>query len=1196
MKDRLVQIPVLATTRQAEASDPQRSVWVRANAGSGKTHVLAQRVVRLLLEGVEPSKILCLTYTKAAAANMQSRVFEWLGEWAVMDDEALGHRLVEFGIRDKSLDRLRHARRLFARALEAPGGLKIQTIHAFCETVLRRFPLEANIAGHFETMDETLQASLMLEARRHILSQTYDEPDAEFRQAFDDIMALAGEAGLESLLSAIIAKREAIQAFIDKVAADERGPDSYQKLFAAYGFSEHDTRESIAKTAWPVPSFDKSYMASLYHAALETQGAAKAPYVLATLLPNFDHASKTHQPLERLEYLCSAIFKADGLEPRAEKGRFNAALRKLMPDLNDRYDFAVAHLHPIACNLQNFAVLEATRSALILASRLLRHYERLKRARGVLDFDDVISRTARLLHRRDVGPWIQYKLDQGIDHVLIDEAQDTSPNQWSVIVDLVNDFFSGDPERNQAKTLFVVGDEKQSIYSFQGARPEIFDEMRRKFTIDAANINQPLRDTSLSFSFRSTADILQGVDAVFAGHEAAKGLSPIGSSPDTHASLRNQQSGAIDLWPREIAEKQDDEEDWRIPVDHASAPAIKVAARIANTIAEWLKQGVRLDRHNRPIKPGDILVLVRKRDRFIHALARDLKRLDVAVAGTDRLKLTTHIGIQDLLALARFCVQPKDDLSLATVLKSPIFGWDETALFALAYGRQTTLFAALKTSELPHHQAITAQLVQWQAMARRLRPHDFFGQILSRDHIRAKLIARLGPEIEDILDEFLAYAMGQENIGLPGLDAFIEALTLSPPDIKREMDQGRDEVRIMTTHASKGLEAPIVFLVDGGGAPYNSQHEPKLLPILPKGAPWHGPGYVWKGDKSAKDAPLFTTPKEELKAAAEDEYRRLLYVAMTRAEDRLIMCGYATKEPGEKAEPTWYDYVEKGLTHCAEGHFEVIDDEIGQEIRRFQISPIQLFGKGKEGAAATASQAQRPLVISKAKRDPSLPKPLAPSGATAMIELGQEAKIMTRSPVLGDWLAQGDESQAYDNPSDALARGSALHRLMQSLPEVPPDERPKRADQYLNQALSHWPIERRNDLRDEALRVFEHPALQAIFVGQSKAEIPLMGTLTLGGAPRAISGQIDRLVITDDMITIVDFKTDRQIPRNQTEIAEAYITQLALYRALIGKIYPQHSIKALLIYTFGPQIIDLTADHMDSALAKLDSDITLSTA
>lgn len=1198
MSGRRVNVPQTAIDRQSQASSPNASVWVRANAGSGKTHVLAQRVVRLLLEGVTPSQILCLTYTKAAAANMQSRVFEWLGQWAILDDAGLSKKLAEFDIRDHSPEMLTKARRLFAHALEAPGGLKIQTIHAFCETILRRFPLEANIAGHFETMDETVQAALMLEARRYILSQIYDEPDAEFRAAFDEIMALSGEAGLERLLSAIIAKRQYIQGFIDQVASDETGPDSYQKLFTAYGFNENDTRGSIAKEAWPLTHLDASYMKSLHAAALETGGK----YPLETLFPFYDAAKTEADPIQRVDYLKKA-FLTQKLTPvsKVNGRRFKKSLIALMPDADERFEADVEHLLVVLEKLQNFRALEATRVALILASRLLRRYEQLKRARGFLDFDDVIARTARLLKRPDVGPWVQYKLDQGIDHVLIDEAQDTSPTQWQVIDDLVGEFFSGNDTKNKRRTLFVVGDEKQSIYSFQGARPDIFDAMRLKFIKQAHNIGEELRDTKLNFSFRTTADILQGVDAVFRSVEAAKGLSPLGSSPDTHSSLRDGQRGAIDLWPREIKENVEEETDWRKPVDHASAPSIKVASRIAETIAAWLKEGICLDRTGAdgaktPIQPGDILVLVRKRDNFIHALARDLKRLGVAVAGTDRLKLTAHIGIQDLLALARFCVQPQDDLSLASVLKSPLFGWDDDAdLFPLAHGRKGSLFQRLNAAETGPWRRVADQLHMWQRLAQRERPHDFFGTILSRDGVRAQLIARLGREVEDILDEFLAYAMGQENIGLPGLDAFVEALTLSPPDIKREMDQGRNEVRIMTTHASKGLEAPIVFLVDGGGKPYSSQHEPELLPVEPKLATWKGQGFVWKGDKEAKNAPLFERPKTELKDAAEDEYRRLLYVGMTRAEDRLIICGYATKEPGETTEPTWYDYVERGLTHAMEGHFDTIIDETGQDVQRYQAQSIMLFECLKQAGHISGDE-KEPLHIEKAKRDPSLPKPLAPSGATAMIELGQEAKTMTRSPVLGDWTEPHDAGspQPENNPSDALMRGTVLHRLMQSLPNIAPDKRAEKARHYLTRTLAGWSDAKCEALCREALSVFEDPNLAPLMAANGQAEVPIMGTLHLGGEDRAISGQIDRLAVESNRVTLIDFKTDRQIPNSQDKIAEAYLTQLALYRALLQKIYPNHHIHTALIYTFGPELMVIDDARLDDALDKLDKNLTQS--
>ncbi|TIQ92705.1 MAG: double-strand break repair helicase AddA, partial [Mesorhizobium sp.] len=312
-------------------------------------------------------------------------------------------------------------------------------------------------------------------------------------------------------------------------------------------------------------------------------------------------------------------------------------------DLAERYQVAADAILEISDRLALFRMLEGTRAALTIADWLIARYEHLKRARGFLDFNDLITRTVNLLARPDAGPWVQYKLDQGIDHILLDEAQDTSPDQWEVVKRLAEEFFAGLGARDMVhRTVFAVGDEKQSIYSFQGAAPDSFADSRLLFAGKVRDANAAFADLKLTWSFRSTDDVLAAVDRVFADPVVRRGISH-DPDPLSHKAIRSDAPGYVEVWPSIGADIVDEPDDWTQAVDHAHAPAVRVAENVAATIAGWIGAGEIIEGRGKQLRPGDVLVLVRKRDRFVHALTRALKRRDIPVAGADRLSLPGHI-------------------------------------------------------------------------------------------------------------------------------------------------------------------------------------------------------------------------------------------------------------------------------------------------------------------------------------------------------------------------------------------------------------------------------------------------------------------------------------------------------------------------------------------------------------------------
>ena len=1161
-------VPPETKESQARASDPKNSAWVSANAGSGKTHVLSERVIRLLLRGIDPSKILCLTYTRAAAANMSNRVFSTLSQWTELPDDELAAKIAALDGQAPDAALMRRARRLFAEALETPGGLKIQTIHAFCESVLHQFPLEANIAAHFEMLDPQMEAALFAAAKRDMISGA-SGGHVELADAFATLLEHGGEAGLDALLGEIMRKRDELRAFIDRTGGDGA---RFQPLFDEFGFPAGQSAEAIALSAWPLPGFPPDYFAAFAHAAEATDARSVLNNILPYALPAFAEA----EPVRRLHALARAFLKSDGAP--YGPGTFKKAMLGRLPDLPERYGSASEALIAACDRLALFRMLEATRAALTAADWLIGRYEQMKRGRGLLDFNDLITRTVNLLSRADAGPWVQYKLDQGIDHILLDEAQDTSPDQWQVVTRLAEEFFAGDSARDGTlRTIFAVGDEKQSIYSFQGAAPDSFHESRVFFAGKIRDARAEFANLRLSLSFRSTQDVLSAVDRVFADPEARRGISH-DEDPPHHAAIRDDAPGYVEVWPSIGADTVEEPDDWTLPVNHLRAPAVLVAEHIADTIRKWLGSGDVIEGKGRPIRAGDILVLVRKRDRFVHALSRSLKNRGIPMAGADRLSLPGHIAVKDLMALGRFLIQPEDDLSLAAVLRSPIFDLSEETLFELAGMREPglSLIASLRrhAAAKPGLADIVGRLDHWASEAAFKPVFEFYAGLLARDGVRKKMMERLGPEAGDILDEFLNFCLAEERTGLPGLGAFLATLENAGPEVKREMDQGRDEVRVMTVHAAKGLEAPVVFLVDGGSAPFSDQHLPRLMPFASSGAHWQGKGYLWRAGSDIANA-FSKAAAARARELAEDEYRRLLYVGMTRAEDRLLVCGYHGKRA--PAAGTWHSMVGRALAAAPETT-ERPHPVTGEPVHRFQVTNRPPLAP-EETAPGDAAVSFPPLPTSlfEPLHDEALPQPLSPSGASALIEETTEPVADTRSPVL----------DAEDRPGFAVQRGLALHRLMQMLPGVAEDERRAAAERYLARAGGGWPGGEREKLLSSVEAIFAHPDFAPIFSESSHAEVAIMGSLDIRGRKRSVSGKIDRLAVASGTVLIVDYKTNRPAPATLSQVPEAYLLQLSLYRALLRPLYPGHTVRAALLFTETPVLIELPAEALDAALARL---------
>ena len=709
-----IEIDARTGEQVALASNPENSAWVSANAGSGKTFVLTRRVVRLLLDGNDPSRLLCLTFTKAAAGEMSNRVFETLGEWATVTDDELRKLLTDVEGKVPTDDQMARSRTLFARALETPGGLKIQTIHAFCEALLHQFPLEANVPGSFDVMDDARQRQLMEEARREVIIAAQRALEGEVGTAFAELLDAGSDAAIEKVLNEIVSKRDTISGWLKDSGGPEAATSTAKKRFQ---FSPDDTLETLEAQTVQASSVSENQWREL------RDGAAGAGQKTAANLANTIGAMLNAQDAERLSFLQSILLTKAGAPRNFEKYPSNP-VEDAMPGAREMLAIEATQLIEALQRIATFQLIEKTKPLLVFAQAMLDRYHLAKRRHGLLDFDDLVARTADLLSTSDARAWVLYKLDLGIDHILLDEAQDTSPRQWQVIAELIEEFFAGNGARNARRTVFAVGDEKQSIYSFQGAQPALFSQHREHFAKKAEGAGQTLEVARLTLSFRSTPDVLAAVDKVFADPENARGLT-FGSDYQLHTAVRKNDPGTIEIWPFEMARPHEEPESWSAPPDMIGVP--HQAVRLADRIADDITRQVREERHEasgKRVEAGDIIVLVRARDLFVTALNRSLKDRGIAVAGADRLAITDHIAVLDLIALGQVMLTPEDDLSLAAVLKSPLFGVSEETLLRLARHRidrehEQSLFEALEelSGEAGFAQAFE-KLTEWRKACR----------------------------------------------------------------------------------------------------------------------------------------------------------------------------------------------------------------------------------------------------------------------------------------------------------------------------------------------------------------------------------------------------------------------------------------------------------------------------------------------
>ncbi len=1124
---------------QALAVDPRDSVWLSASAGTGKTQVLSARVLRLLLAGNAPETILCLTFTKAGAAEMATRVNEVLASWVRMGDTALATDLAAIGASTDDATRTL-ARTLFTRVLDCPGGgLRIDTIHAFSQWLLAAFPEEAGLQPGTRAMEDRDRALL----ERQVLSDILLEQDAADRDA---LAMLSVRLGPDKARAWLMACAEALDLWTGPAGwqGDLRG-----RLLALLGLpadcAEDDVAQMCADEAFDCGSL-QACLATL--ADWDTKGGREGAAAIEAWL--------ARDPAQRLATL--GDFYGTLFTKTAEfKPKNLAHIAKRDPAYEGHALAVLDAVRQVEERLTLLALAEWLAPALALGRKFALAWDEAKRREGFIDFDDQIRRAAALLEEADLAQWIRYKLDRQFDHILVDEAQDTNAQQWAIVRALTGDFFTGLGQRDgRLRTIFVVGDYKQAIFGFQGTSPENFAAQKDVYAreIDAAIANaqdlaretkgaapidlRGLRPLGLGQSFRTAQPVLAFVDAAI----DAIGADQLGLSDPPEPHVGDDRPGLVALW-HPIAAARGEEEDApgeEEPSDEwLPAPERAMADRIAAQVKAWLTDGHPLVKGgHRNAQAGDIMVLVRKRRALAGLIVARLHAAGVPVAGVDRLRLGAPLAVKDLMAALRFAAQPLDDLALANLLVSPLGGWSQDDLLAHALREKgVPLWTHLRRSDEP---LVRATVERLRALLGRVDfepPEALLHWMLTGPwQGRRKLVARLGHEANDPIDELVNAAFAYSAAHTASLQGFIQWFDAGEGELKREPGASEGLVRVMTVHGSKGLQAPIVVLADATGNPDRSavrglsleeEASGKSVPLPPlSGAERVGP---------------IAAAHETARRAEREEHWRLLYVAMTRAEEALYIGGALGVREETPAPDSWY----ARLAPLFEG--EELSDPIWGTRREWgALAPAAPAGS-KDVAAEPADLPQWACEPIGPEQQP--PRPLAPSGA--------------------------GEDQGADPPlptaalTDAARRGVVIHRLLERLPGIPRAEREARAEAWLARQASDLVPEQRGEILRAALAVLDKPEFAAVFGPDALAEVPLAAVV--GG--QVVAGTADRLLVEPGRITVVDFKTARRPPATLDDVPAATLAQMGAYAAVLRTIYPDRTIAAALLYTQTPRLI-----------------------
>ncbi len=1106
------QKPLLEETIKLQqiASNPANSVFVSASAGSGKTKILTNRVLRLLLTEIDPSKILCLTFTKVAAAEMQNRIYNEVASWVSMTKENLQIKLFEIEGIQPSEHKIKQARIIFAKLLEGDKGLKISTIHSFCQSLMRQFPIEAQLSPNFEVIDDKTGTQLLLQARNELLKNAVS--DSILADKIQSITAKLNENSFSEIISELINKRERLISLKEKYLDDEIiSAKIYQILGCKINDKEEDLLEEFFLNLNKNDFFELAQILekSLSKSDLENSRAI-INYLNDSSVNNFNFYKEIF------------INKSDG---SSSKRLITKKIAEKNPKLEEILLKEQNRIINFVNRLSSLRIAESSSELISIAYKMLDIYSKLKQQKGYVDYNDLITKTANLLTNSNNSSWIKYKLDGNFEHILIDESQDTNHYQWNIIKAVTEDFFSGQTAVDNNRTIFVVGDEKQSIYSFQGSDPSIFSDIYFYYQEKLSSINSELKDIKLDNSFRSLPAILETVDLVFSGSEYEKAISKL--KKVNHLAIRNSHFGKVEVWPIISAESKNkaenkDDFSWKLNFEPSKEYKSKelLAKNIVKTIKNWISEKRILPSKKRPIQYGDITILLKNRTNNLgNLLVKFFREEQIPVSGNDRIEITKHIIVQDLLALAKFILLKEDDLNLACLLKSPLINISEEQLMELCLiknNKNITLFESLKSSNLAEKYLYLSDVLT----KNNLSTYQLFSYILESKNGREKILKRFGKESEEIINQFLNICLQHDQSKFPSLGSLVNDLENLDLKIKIDVDNGEfDEVKISTIHSAKGLEAPIIFLADSAHSLQNIYSDSNKII-------WHGDFPLWN---SGENNDFIKSIKKEERELDNEEYWRLLYVAMTRAADELYITGF----DGKISPNCWYNVIYESIKNKT-----IIKNSEFGEI-------LTIYKKEEESNNYNQNYSEK---IKETINIPEFIKQIPP----------KETKQETIYP--SKILNYKNFQFKFDNQ---INLGKIIHKILEiavNNKSKSDDERKILIEKYLKDKFALNQAQQ-NSMMNQVLNILENENFKEIIKKDCQTEVPITGEID----GKIISGKIDLLVTEEHKITIIDYKTNIN-QENPENLANKYKIQLDLYKQILQKIYPKKEIQGLLMW------------------------------
>lgn len=1020
--------------KQFLASDPRTSCWVMASAGTGKTKVLIDRILRLLLEGNDPKHILCLTYTKAAALEMRERLIKKAEQWQIITEDSLQNELEIFTQNQVSKDHIEIAKNLFDSLNHSP--IAIQTIHSFCQSLLSSFSLELDISPTFKLIDEREKRLLQQQVCSEILAKN------ELQEHFDFLSPHISENYLREILCEAMNERLRLSCLSDPLGklkallCDSKSPDlseqEWHTIKKMAAFSAEFGPKNLQEVAPIILGNDEKSYQNLFSFFLTKEGEVRKKFTLASA-KNFDFTEDDFQKIgERIQAIYEGISAKEILS------------------INQ-------HLH---------VCIEATFNL----------YQLSKKEQGLLDFDDLLLYVQTLLTTNQ--GWIFEKIDFRLDHILIDEAQDTSRVQWNIIKNLLHHFFDRAGHNNMPRTMFVVGDAKQSIYSFQGADPKYYLEVRDYFTHLAEENSHTFNIIDLDLCYRQSPAVLNLVDQVFATAEKSQNLL---SHTINHYAFRSSSQGLAYHLPLTKKCDAEDQEPWTIQVN-TKIQKSSHALVIKDLVLSILSEKEILPSTSDVVNPDDIMILFQRRSSLMQETYDALKEVGISCTSCHHGDVLSHLAVLDLLSILKFVALKEDNFNLACLLRSPLFNIDESLLQQLCTNGKSSLFQKLLMTEECHE--IIGRFTEYLELFQSADSlYDFCSKLVHE--IAPVMVGHFGEQVLDLYEEFLSYVLEASQKGITEIDAFISYITTLSPNSKNQKGNG---VNLMTVHGSKGLEAPIVIVADATASLVNAQNS--LI--------FEDDFYFLRTSH---------TPLKKLKAIEKDndiaESHRLLYVALTRAKDHIFIAG----EENHKSE-NWYEFCQP-LT------------------QEYQLKTS--FDKPAIAQVDKLDRLELPDITFKRKlrKEPTLVSP----------------------------------------KTEKSRRGEAIHKLMEM--------QLWKFDEKLREAALSKPLFKELPPQDiEKICTLPHNSELGFYLSQpyqSEAEIYCKGN----GLQR-----LDYLLVEEDKVTIIDFKTTENPASTAEEISSTIFKQMQTYRNTLQELYVDKLIECFVFYTENQKLIKLNMESL----------------